>query len=103
MKKEMIAVRAERVCRRLRDWSRTPGRIPMWRVSYHFALLQILIERLSPSLVDASDLSYLRNRATSSRRLWEDGEAGAARYQLKELENKLVTPTTAESERGAAG
>ena len=99
MKQETIVVRAQRVCRRLCRWSHAPGRVPLWRVSYHFAMLQILIEHLTPSLVDVSDLSYLRNRVSSSRRLWEDGLAGAARYQLQELVNKILTPAATASPR----
>lgn len=103
MKTKSIALRAQRVCRRLRNGSHVQGRIPLWQVRYHFALLVILIERLSPSLVDSSDLGYLRNRAASSRRLWEDGHVGAARYQLLEMENKLRTRAATESSEESEG
>jgi hypothetical protein len=63
------------------------------RVQQTFEELATLIEALPPSIVDLGELSYFRNRLPGSRTLWEDGERGAALYQMRELHRKLLRLT----------
>jgi hypothetical protein len=51
-----------------------------------FDRLGALIESL-PLTVDRGLIGFLRNWTASSRQLWEQGEAGAARYQLRQMGN----------------
>jgi hypothetical protein len=84
-----VVERVLRVCGWLRRGLKRPGVVPAWRLGCGFARLQLLVERLPPNVTDASDLGYIRNRVASSRRLAEDGERAAARYQLREFRRKL--------------